>query len=120
MNPNQARRTVKGHIKRNPTSIEIQRIQETDDGAGGVIKTTITLPAQIARVFMTETNAIDATNEGGIVQSHRWSLLAEHDADVKRGDTFQHLGMTFRVQDVNPASTGGEVVALHAALNEVS
>lgn len=119
MNPTQARRNVRNHIIRNPTEVVIRRIQETDDGAGGVIRKEMALPAQIVRVFISGAQQQETTAVGGVAQKQRWGMLAEHDADIQVGDTLVHAGSRFVVRDANHASTGGEAVALHCELDEV-
>lgn len=121
MNAMLARRLVEQQIARNPTEIQITRMLKVDDGAGGTIRQTVTLPAQTVRLFMSSLGQTkQSTTEAAQVQVQRWGMLTRWDAEVQPGDTFTIGSRPFRVVDVDPVRTGGEVVSLHADLEEVS
>lgn len=123
MNVTQARRNAERQIARNPASIVINRLTETDDGAGGTIKTPVELPAQTVRIFlsaMSQTRTTGTVSEGGQIQVTRWGLLAKWDADIQVDDTFTHNGRRFRVRSVTPVAIGGQVVSRQVDLEEVS
>ncbi|HHY47098.1 MAG TPA: hypothetical protein GX506_07360 [Firmicutes bacterium] len=121
MNPAIARRNVEKQIARNPTDIWIKRIVEMGDGAGGTIQQEITLPVQIVRIFLSSLGQTrEIATEAVQMQVQRWGMLARWDADIQVGDTFTAQGRSFRVRGINQAATGGEVVALHVDLEEVS
>lgn len=120
MNAAQARRNVERNIARNPTSIELKRIVDVDDGAGGSYKGEVELPAQTMRIFMSGMSQQKVVSEGGQLQVQRWGLLAKWDADIQADDTFDVDSRQFRVRSISPARTGGQVVSLQVDLEEVS
>lgn len=121
MNPAVARRNVARQIARNPTDIWIKRVVEMDDGAGGTIRQEVALPAQTVRLFMSSLGQTrGVATEAVQMQVQRWGMLAGWDADIRAGDAFTAQGRSFRVRDIDQAATGGEVVALHVDLEEVS
>ncbi|NPV80742.1 MAG: head-tail adaptor protein [Firmicutes bacterium] len=121
MNPAIARRNVERQIQRNPTDIWIKRIVEADDGAGGTIRQEIMLPVQTVRVFMgTYSQSKEIATEAVQMQIQRWGMLARWDADIQLGDVFTAQGRSFRIRDIDQVATGGDVIALHVDLEEVS
>lgn len=118
MNVVQARRNVARQIARNPTEIVITRMVEADDGAGGVVRKAVELPAQTVRIFVSSMSEQCITKEGGQVQKQRWGLLAGWDADIQPGDMFQ--SGRFRVCGATRVTTGGEVASWQADLEEVT
>lgn len=120
MNAARARALVDRQIARNPATITLQRMAEVDDRAGGTYRVTVSVPPQAVRIFMTaSSSAKDAMGVGGHVQIQRWGLLASWDADIREGDTFTHGGRLYRVHALTQVSTGGEVTAIQAELEEV-
>lgn len=120
MNVMQARRNVERQIASNPSSIALRRSRDVSDGAGGSYRETMELPAQTVRIFMTAAASTEAAGVGGHVRAVGWGLLGAWDADIAAGDEFAHRDRRFRVRSVNPASTGGQVTAIQAEIEEVS
>lgn len=115
------REMVRRSIALNPAVVEIQRTVKEDDGAGGVTTSTETLDPQEVRIFIsTDRIAVDTGGEGGLVHISRYGLLAPHDADLQRGDSFEHEGRTYRVRSVRAVRFQGETVSFQAELEEVT
>lgn len=120
MNATQARRNVGRQIASNPSDIVIRRSREISDGAGGSYRETAELPAQTVRIFMTAAASTEAAGAGGHVRAVGWGLLGAWDADIVAGDEFAHRNRRFRARSASPASTGGQVTAIQAEIEEVS
>lgn len=116
------REAVKRSIDMNPVDIEITRTVYEDDGAGGKrALPPVLLPPQTVRIFLTFSNqARDVSNEAGQMYTHKWGLLAAHDADIKKGDVFIDGDRKFKVKHMpTPVGLKGAVVSLQAELEEV-
>lgn len=114
------RELTKRSIDQNPASIALTRTSQTPDGAGGFIESSTTLPAQTFRIFLSSMRGSrEVESEGGERQINQSGLLAEHDADIQRGDRFTMNGRDYKVEKVDPIGLVGQVVSMQAALEEV-
>ena len=105
-------------ISLNPITIELTRRTREPYGGGWREQEQI-LPPQTFRLFK-------PLPSGGCVGgkcNDQASLLAPHDADIRKGDTFtldvDHTGR-FMVEQVQPVRLLGEVVSLQVSVVEVS
>lgn len=91
-------------INANPTIINITRMQESDDGYGGVTLT----PKEISETvtFYQKRANRELINESGISVGYMASsiekILTKSDADIIKGDMFIANGREYKVQFVNP------------------
>lgn len=107
-------------IEMNPTPLALKRVGKMPDGAGGEIDGEILLPEQTFRLFISSYQATkDIVQEGGQLQINQVGLLALHDADIKRGDSFEQDGRKYKVERVTPVKLMGEVVSIQCVLEEV-
>lgn len=112
--------TVKA-ININPFNITLKRKKQVSDGAGGVKQEKPEqLESQTMRLYMVGGHIRDKSGEAGVVNTKGWGLLAEWNADVKEGDTFELGDQKFRVLDINPVRVRGSVVSLQIEIEELS
>lgn len=92
------RRGTVNFIANDPEDVVITRIVKVDDDAGGWTRdTTMDLEPQRMRLGPASRNYNYRTTVAGewIVPTHE--IIAEHDADLEEGDTFELYGTWFRV-----------------------
>jgi hypothetical protein len=120
MNVNLARKSLARNIARNPTTIVIQRgVMEKEDGAGGSIKVPNILPSQTVRIFISSLDHKQTAKEGGQIQVQRWGMVATHETDIQKGDTFSVNSRKFRVRGITETSTAGQLIGFQVDLEEV-
>lgn len=106
-------------ISADQSSIEIQRTTIVEDYGRLKSETTETLDAQTMRLSLKKPlKAVQA--DGSVITVQQWSLLAEYDADIQRGDVFEHDGKTFHVIDTDDLTFDGGVYGKQATVEEVS
>lgn len=110
-------------IEQNPADITINRVTRTEYG-GGWTETSSTVAEQTVRIYNKKVRALNLTT-GGWHSQRLDKMIAEYDADIKKEsatnlDTFTHNGIKYKVVDVKPITTDGEVVFLECALEEVT
>lgn len=120
----QIRRNItKKSIEMDPAEIVIQRPTKSAGEAGGFDTDAepVELPPQTVKIYtqgrlwMIE----EESTVGGQSQALMWSCLAEHDADIQRGDSFTWLGKRLVVKFRRPQTTLGYVVSLQVEMEEV-
>lgn len=90
------RKQTTQYIKDNPTSVTLTRGgTKTPDGAGGyTVAQGTTLDPQTVRLMPVGAGmmggSVTSVNVDGEVVAPSYVMIAEHDADVKAGDTFQY------------------------------
>lgn len=110
-------------ISLNPITIQLTRKTREPYGGGWREQEQI-LPPQTFRLFISSSRGSrEVAGVGGQMQFDQVSLLAPHDADIRKGDTFtldlDHTGR-FMVEQVQPVRLLGEVVSLQVSVVEVS
>ncbi len=110
-------------IEQNKASIVISRITRTEQD-GGWIETPSTLASQDFRIYNKQSRTLNL-NEGGWHSQRVTKLIAKYNADVKKEsenylDTFTYNSIKYKITDVKPIMTQGQVVFLECELEEVT
>jgi hypothetical protein len=106
-------------IAENPIEITIHRTEYVDDGAGGRDPQSIQLPTFTGRMVPARSQPRISVNEAGMMQTADWLLLAPWDVELKKDDTFEWKGRSFRIVQPIQRRLGGEVYAVQAQIEEV-
>lgn len=111
-------------INDNPSSITITRITRSDDGAGGFSEATSTIAAQTVRIYNKRTRTLNVEN-GGWNSQRITKMIAKYDANIQKEsstylDTFSYGGITYKITDVKPIYTQGQIVFKECELVEVT
>lgn len=101
MNKKYYREFIRKLINQDPAEITITRKTVTDDGFGGKIEEEVTLEPQTVRIYNKKSQREIISDVSITVTSNMLKLLAMHDADIQKGDTFPHDGKTVRVTFIN-------------------
>lgn len=91
-------------INFDPTTINITRIEKTDDGYGGYTETERTI-AETVTFYQKKSNRQIVTDTGvnvGHMASSVEKILTKFEADILEGDTFKANGREYKVLFVNP------------------
>lgn len=95
------RRQTTQFINENPSDISFEREVNVDDGAGGVRKSRLPLTPQRVRVIEQERSAeVESASVGGEVLNPDYVIIAEHDADIQEGDSFNWRGRSHEIKYV--------------------
>lgn len=111
------RANTKAFIDADPRSIVLVRSVPVPNGSGGSLPgVPAPQPAQTMRLMPVDaTVATERRLEDGSVLKPSWTLLGEHTADMKRGDTFSlpdgTTGEIAYVQEKRTYQVKGEVVS---------
>lgn len=108
-------------IEQNPEQVALKRTPKVPDGAGGFTDgEPATLGPQTFRLFISSNRGSrDVSQVGGQMQINQAGLLAPHDADIRRDDSFERDGRHYKVAKVDPVRLQGEVVSIQCDLEEV-
>ncbi len=111
-------------IEQNKASIVISRTTRTDDGAGGWNESSANLTSQDFRIYNKRSRTLNI-NEGGWHSQRVTKLIAKYNADVKKEsenylDTFTYNSIKYKITDVKPILTQGQVVFLEVELEEMT
>lgn len=114
------RELTKRTIRQNPMQVVFTRRAQVPDGAGGWKEDDVTLEPQTVRLFLSSVlGRREVSKEGGQLQFSQAGLLAEHDADIQRGDKFERDGRKYKVEKVDAVRLAGEVVSIQCVMEEV-
>ena len=110
-------------INQNLSSIIINRIAKTSDGAGGWTTSTEELASQNIRIYSKRTRTLVIT-EGGYHSVRITKAVAKYDADVKKyssnnEDKFTYSGKTYRIFDVIDRGIKSEIVYKELELEQL-
>lgn len=108
-------------IQLNPTFIVLKRRVRVPDGAGGYrLGPEQSLPAQTFRLYISSNRGSrEIAQEGGQMQVNELGLLAEHDADVAKGDKFQFDDRNYEIVKLDKVRLLSHVVSIQCLLKEV-
>jgi hypothetical protein len=111
-------------INQNKASIVISRTTRVDDGAGGYSETTANLASQDFRIYNKQSRALNL-NDGGWHSQRITKLIGKYDANVQKEsavylDTFTYGGIKYKIIDVKPIYTQGQIVFKELALEEMT
>lgn len=90
-------------ISFDPTTVNITRIEKTDDGYGGYTETIITI-TEIVTFYQKRSNRQMISDNGvsvGYMATSIEKILTDFDADILEGDTFKANGREYKVLFVN-------------------
>jgi hypothetical protein len=97
------RRLTTEMIQANPSTVVLSRQSYVDDGAGGQKKGPIVeLDPAVIRIIALNREVPQRTTVDGRTVTPSYRLLADSDADVRRGDYFTRDGARFEVVWVEP------------------
>ncbi|QNJ55327.1 head-to-tail stopper [Gordonia phage LittleFella] len=97
-------------IDQDATQVQFRRSQASVGPGGGRIKgTPVTLPALRVKLIHQGGNGI-SNGEGGRDTAYDYVIVADWDADIKKGDEFTIEGQKFIVESLDPFN-GYEVKA---------
>lgn len=114
------RELTRRSIEQNPSQVSLTRMEKVPDGAGGWIENEVTLSGQTVRLFISSSpGSREVSTVGGQMQINQVGLLAEHDADVQKDDSFERDGRRYKVAKVDPIRLLGEIVSIQCDLEEV-
>lgn len=100
------RKQTKRYIDENPITTDLSRVNKVPDSSGGV-KTTrapINKPQTFRIIQQQQNQQVERRAADGTNVRPDLNLMAEYDADVKKGDQFTYQGATVEVvyiQDLN-------------------
>jgi hypothetical protein len=111
-------------INQNKTQIVISRTTRADDGAGGFSETTKNLASQDFRIYNKQSRTLNLT-DGGWHSQRIVKMIGKYDADVQKEsatylDTFSYGGIKYKIIDVKPIYTQGQIVFKECALEEIT
>lgn len=103
----QERKLLVAFINSDPADIKLKRREKIPSPSGGhTLGPPTTLPTQRFRLvpFKRRLTHMAASGQGGegAVTSLPYVLVGKHDADVKRGDYFDHKGLRYEVGELEP------------------
>jgi len=114
-------------IAQNPASIIISRISNVDDGAGGWVPTTSTLPSQTVRIYDSTVKdmAVLLVSDSGYHKSRIKKMIGLWNSDFEPEnetflDTFSYNGSDYKIVDVKPKKTQDYVVYKEVFIEEVA
>lgn len=92
------RKQTRNYIRANSSQITLKRKTKVPDGAGGHTYTDTPLPPQTMRVIQQNlSEAVERRNVAGEVVRPTVVVMAEWNADMRKGDTFPWEGMTAEI-----------------------
>jgi len=111
-------------IEQNKAQIIISRTIRSDDGAGGYTETTANLASQDFRIYNKQSRTLNL-NDGGWHSQRIVKMIGKYDADVQKEsaiylDTFSYGGIKYKIVDVKPIYTQGQICFKECALMEIT
>lgn len=92
------RRQTLHYIKSNPSEVIFTRMTKTPDGAGGSsIEPAPQTPQTVRIIQQQQYKDVERRNAAGEVVRPNMTVLAAHDANMLRGDTFVWEGLVMEV-----------------------
>jgi hypothetical protein len=110
-------------IEQNKAQIVITRITRTAVD-GGWTEATSTLASQDFRIYNKRSRVLNI-QDGGWHSQRITKAIAKYDADVQKEsaqylDTFTYGGIKYKITDVKPIYTGGQIVFKECELKEIT
>ena len=111
-------------IEQNKAQIIISRTIRSDDGAGGYNETTANLSSQDFRIYNKQGRTLNLT-DGGWHSQRITKMIAKYDANVQKEsaiylDAFTYNSIKYKIVDVKPIMTQGQIVFKECALEEIT
>lgn len=111
-------------IRQNTASIVITRTTRTTGIDGGTTEATSTLASQDFRIYNKQSRVLDV-DTGGWHSQRIVKMIGKYDADVQKEsaqylDTFTYGGIKYKIIDVKPIYTGGQIVFKECELKEIT
>lgn len=110
-------------IEQNKASIIITRITRTAVD-GGWTEATSTLASQDFRIYNKRSRVLNI-QDGGWHSQRIVKMIAKYDANIQKEsaqylDTFTYGGIKYKITDVKPIYTGGQICFKECALEEMT
>jgi hypothetical protein len=111
-------------IRQNTASIVITRITRTKGDDGGTTETTANLASQDFRIYNKRSRVLDV-DTGGWHSQRIVKMIGKYDCDVQKEsaqylDSFTYGGIKYKIIDVKPMYTQGQIVFKECALEELT
>lgn len=110
------RRNFRAFVKADPVSVSfVRQLPAVKTPSGGLVRPTpVTLAPQEARIVQSKRRYDPGlvNSEAGEIPDTEYLLLAYHNTDVQKDDTFKWRGQNYKVIGIHPTRTESTLCAI--------